>query len=100
MHKSITQMDEMTQQNAALVEEIAAASENMRKQADALNAVVSAYNLDEGQRNDQRFDDSKGPPTGIERRTGDRPWSDSAGSNGASPVKTPAAAASGDWKEF
>lgn len=97
---AVSQMDEMTQQNAALVEEIAAASENMRKQADALNEVVSAYNVDAETREDQRFDHSQAPPTGAERRGGDRPWADSSGTAAASQAAPPAAAAGGNWKEF
>lgn len=97
---AVSQMDEMTQQNAALVEEIAAASENMRKQADALNAVVSEYNVDESERKDQRFDEDSGPPSRQERRSKDRPWADSSTGSGQSQITAPAAAAGGDWKEF
>jgi hypothetical protein len=39
-------MDEVTQQNAALVEEAAAAAESMREQAKGLYAAVSVFKLD------------------------------------------------------
>jgi len=42
---AITQMDEMTQQNAALVEQAAAAAESMEEQAMALTQAVSIFNL-------------------------------------------------------
>ena len=42
---AITQMDEMTQQNAALVEQAAAASENMHDQAEKLLEVVGTFKL-------------------------------------------------------
>ena len=42
---AITQMDEMTQQNAALVEEAAAASETMSKQATNLSNLVAFFTI-------------------------------------------------------
>ena len=40
-----TQLDQVTQQNAALVEESAAAAESLREQADALVKAVAAFRL-------------------------------------------------------
>ena len=45
---AITQMDEMTQQNAALVEQAAAAAESMQDQAAALSHTVSVFTLESG----------------------------------------------------
>ena len=45
IHRAITQMDEVTQQNAALVEEAAAAAESMREQSNRLVGVVSVFKL-------------------------------------------------------
>lgn len=45
--QAVTQMDEMTQQNAALVEEAAAAAESMRTQASDLNNRVGTFKLSE-----------------------------------------------------
>ena len=42
---AITQMDEVTQQNAALVEEAAAASKSMQLQGENLIRVVSVFKL-------------------------------------------------------
>ncbi len=39
-------MDRVTQQNAALVEEAAAAAESMQSQADELARLVSTFRLD------------------------------------------------------
>ena len=39
-------MDQVTQQNAALVEEAAAAAESMQEQAASLSEVVSIFKLD------------------------------------------------------
>ncbi|HEV2609815.1 MAG TPA: methyl-accepting chemotaxis protein [Noviherbaspirillum sp.] len=46
INQAITQMDQVTQQNAALVEEAAAASEAMQEQAGNLAQVVSVFKLD------------------------------------------------------
>jgi methyl-accepting chemotaxis protein len=43
--KAVSQMDQMTQQNAALVEEAAAASENLQGQAAKLSARVSQFKV-------------------------------------------------------
>jgi methyl-accepting chemotaxis protein len=46
VNRSVTQIDEMTQQNAALVEEAAAAAESMQDQAAALAHAVAVFKLD------------------------------------------------------
>jgi len=45
VNQAITQMDEMTQQNAALVEQAAAAAESMQDQAQMLAQAVSIFKL-------------------------------------------------------
>ena len=47
VNRTIAQMDEVTQQNAALVEEAAAAAEAMQHQADKLSRVVQIFKLSE-----------------------------------------------------
>ena len=42
---AVTQLDQMTQQNAALVEESAAAAESLREQAARLSQVISTFRL-------------------------------------------------------
>ncbi len=46
INEAIAQMDQVTQQNAALVEEAAAAAESLQDQAGNLAQVVSAFKLD------------------------------------------------------
>ncbi|QGZ41918.1 methyl-accepting chemotaxis sensory transducer with TarH sensor [Pseudoduganella flava] len=46
INQAIAQMDEATQQNAALVEEAAAAAESMRQQAAQLEELVSTFRLE------------------------------------------------------
>ncbi|MCQ9372428.1 methyl-accepting chemotaxis protein, partial [Corynebacterium sp. 35RC1] len=45
--RAIAEMDESTQQNAAMVEEAAAAAESMRRQAAELSALVATFKLRE-----------------------------------------------------
>jgi methyl-accepting chemotaxis protein len=46
--KAVGQMDTVTQQNSALVEETAAASESLKAQARALVEVVSRFRMQAG----------------------------------------------------
>jgi uncharacterized phage infection (PIP) family protein YhgE len=45
VNRAITQMDEITQQNAALVEQAAAAAESLQEQADVLAKAVSVFRI-------------------------------------------------------
>jgi methyl-accepting chemotaxis protein len=45
IHQTVTQMDEITQQNAGLVEQAAAASQSLHDQVDRLAAVVAVFRL-------------------------------------------------------
>ncbi|WP_322061887.1 methyl-accepting chemotaxis protein [Paraburkholderia sp. J63] len=45
VNRAVSHMDEMTQQNAALVEQIAAAATSMHQQTDALERAVHAFRL-------------------------------------------------------
>jgi methyl-accepting chemotaxis protein len=47
VNTAITQMDEVTQQNAALVEEAAAAAESLEEQAQNLSTSVGTFKMDE-----------------------------------------------------
>jgi methyl-accepting chemotaxis protein len=48
VNKAVMQMDQTTQQNAALVEEAAAASQAIVEQAQALGAMIAIYNVGDG----------------------------------------------------
>ncbi len=48
INNAVTQMDDVTQQNAALVEEAAAAAQAMQEQVNSLNDVVSTFRLTAG----------------------------------------------------
>jgi methyl-accepting chemotaxis protein len=50
VNRAVTQMDEMTQQNAALVEQAAAAAESLEEQAITLMQTVAQFRLDSDER--------------------------------------------------
>ncbi|MFL6695662.1 MAG: methyl-accepting chemotaxis protein [Vitreoscilla sp.] len=47
VNEAVTRLDQMTQQNAALVEESAAAAESLKEQAHRMTTVVANYRLDD-----------------------------------------------------
>jgi methyl-accepting chemotaxis protein len=48
VNKAVMQMDRVTQENAALVEEITAASKSVAEQAQSLNEMMTRYQVREG----------------------------------------------------
>ncbi|MFL9878148.1 methyl-accepting chemotaxis protein [Herbaspirillum rhizosphaerae] len=54
VNRAITQMDEITQQNAALVEQAAAAAESLQEQAGLLTQAVSVFKLSGAHHSDVR----------------------------------------------
>lgn len=58
---AITKMDEAVQQNAALVEEAAAAAGSMQEQANNLNQAVSIFKLSENDRSQHYMTESSAP---------------------------------------
>lgn len=59
INKAVNQMDEMTQQNAALVEQAAAASESLMSQAEQLTDHVAMFRLEEHNHKPARVAPSK-----------------------------------------
>ncbi|HWJ07233.1 MAG TPA: hypothetical protein VNS57_15770, partial [Steroidobacteraceae bacterium] len=109
------QMDEVTQQNAALVEEAAAAAEAIVAQAQNLNAMIARYKLADADAVPARAPIAKAAapvepkPADVptERRRSNRPWSEAAGKPktvapraSAAPVKKAIGAGETDWHEF
>jgi methyl-accepting chemotaxis protein len=96
---AITQMDQVTQQNAALVEEAAAAAQSMQDQAHNLEQAVSVFKLD-GSRLAKPVDKKKETGTGqlkpahIEKR----PMRSAPERQLALPSAV--GSGSGDWEEF
>jgi methyl-accepting chemotaxis protein len=97
------QMDQTTQQNAALVEEASAASQAIVEQAQTLNTMIDRYNVG----GEAARPAAKAAPVATERRTAARPWANRAAPANSAPKAASAAApvrkAVGDdseWKEF
>ncbi|WP_292936061.1 methyl-accepting chemotaxis protein [Noviherbaspirillum sp.] len=104
--EAIGQMDEVTQQNAALVEQAAAASEALKDQADGLAQAVSVFKIDESRANIATVIPLRAPaPKGI-GNTRERSVRASkampAGERPGRPldVHAMAAAGGGDWEAF
>lgn len=92
---AITTMDEATQQNAALVEQAAAAAESLEEQARALTDVVSVFKLDNGNASSGRK--AKSQP--VARLAAPKLVSNVAPKLVAS-AKAKSSASDGDWEEF
>jgi methyl-accepting chemotaxis protein len=122
------QMDELTQQNAALVEQATAASQAMAEQVRGLNEMLARYRIAETALNSTTNNTASyasGPAATqraepAARRAGARPWADKASAGKAgrsgsaatavadvalSPARQAVARATGngadsDWREF
>ena len=99
---SITKMDEATQQNAALVEQAAAAAKSLQEQAESLSQAVSVFSLAEDGVAVRTPETTSGAQH-VERRGPNRaknvvrlPKS----SGGQAAVKASTAAASDEWQQF
>ena len=97
INQAVAQMDQVTQQNAALVEEAAAASESMQEQAAHLAQVVSVFTLDGG---------ARGAPEAAVRKKPSQPTravvkaARPALARAASAPRSLAIAGAGDWEAF
>ncbi|MBS0373714.1 MAG: MCP four helix bundle domain-containing protein [Proteobacteria bacterium] len=110
VNRAVMSMDEVTQQNAALVEQAAAASQAIVEQAKDLTDVVGKYQIGESSLPvSAPRSDAKPPARGMspaERRSAARPWTKKAASPGAKNAPAPAArtaaggAGEADWQEF
>lgn len=91
VNSAITQMDEVTQQNAALVEQAAAAAESLMDQVEELNAAVSVFQVDDltGRRPKLASVTSKMPVLGLANKSRSRDGHVVAGTNDL-----------GEWEQF
>jgi methyl-accepting chemotaxis protein len=104
VNKAVMQMDQTTQQNAALVEEASAASQAIVEQAQSLNGMIARYNVG-GEPSASK--PAKAASVSSERRSAARPWAGRAapvaGAAKSELAATSRKTASGDdaeWKEF
>jgi methyl-accepting chemotaxis protein len=90
---AVRQMDEMTQHNAALVEQTNAAIEQTQSQADELDSVVDVFRVDEGERLAPAARPASRPMTAAARPPRDRRPANVHRSNGNTALKA-------EWNEF
>ena len=114
VNKAMMQMDDVTQQNAALVEQASAAAQAMAEQARGLDGLIARYKVapTTGEVQPQRLSTpavvkrpAVQPAAALaERRSGARPWTKSEAKARATgrPAAAQGAAAGTDseWKEF
>jgi methyl-accepting chemotaxis protein len=125
VNKAVMQMDGTTQQNAALVEQAAAASESIVGQAGHLAALVARWDVADVNARETLKPAGKPAakpvmPPPAERRSAKRPWKQAAKPPAKAPAATPAttpasapataqtlparrstaAGSDGGWKEF
>jgi methyl-accepting chemotaxis protein len=113
VNKAITMMDDVTQQNAALVEEASAAAQALTEQASSLTQLIARYRVGESAQTGEGA--VQGAPRtaarpatpaatpAVERRAPNRPMTGRKRPVAASIVAMPARAAAGDdeqWKDF
>ncbi|NIJ78807.1 methyl-accepting chemotaxis protein [Xanthomonas campestris] len=97
VNQTITQMDETTQQNAALVEEATAAARSMEEQAGHLAEAVSVFKLDEPAAPAARARPVASRPVAV--KSAAKPGARAAATP-SRPAKPQAALADGNWQEF
>ena len=111
VNTAVMQMEGTTQQNAALVEEAAAASESIVGQAAHLADLVARWDVADLNLREKATPAAKPVMPPAERRSANRPWKQApkAPTKGAAaatpaatrPARQPmAAAGAGEWKEF
>jgi methyl-accepting chemotaxis protein len=108
VNNAITSMDEVTQQNAALVEEAAAAAESLVEQATTLMETVGAFKLANGHAFSQQGKVTRAPVVvKQERRASNSPMRGAASKpiqkTVTKPVSNPAIKSGtddGEWEEF
>lgn len=95
---AISKMDEAVQQNAALVEEAAAAAGSMQEQANNLNAAVGIFKLNDTDVGGQQQNAAKVRPAAVVKKPVAKPAVKSLPS--AKPAKSSDNSADQDWEEF
>jgi methyl-accepting chemotaxis protein len=106
VNEAISQMDEMTQQNAALVEQAAAAAQSMQDEAATLSASVSVFKLSGGPAVAAPRPAAKAAPAKAAAprltaaRAAAKPAAKPAAKAAARPAAKPKEELDGGWEEF
>ncbi|MEK8029082.1 methyl-accepting chemotaxis protein [Pseudaquabacterium rugosum] len=101
---AVNQLDQMTQQNAALVEESAAAAASLKEQARTLSGVMQVFRLDgvahRAAAPAPAVASSRPAPAPSPRAAAPAPRPAAAAPARAAPTPAPAATGSDDWETF
>src|SRR5690606_30329473 len=110
VNRAVTQMDQVTQQNAALVEEAAAASQSMQEEASNLAQIVSVFKLSGSQAGvaarasapARRVSGATSPRSAVGASAAVKPETGPAAPSSppASPKTGPVALNKDEWEEF
>jgi methyl-accepting chemotaxis protein len=105
VNKAITMMDDVTQQNAALVEEASAAAQALTEQASNLSQLIARYRVGEGAGADSPLPMARpakaAAAPAVERRAPNRPLTGKKPIAGAlAAAQTRAVAGADEWKDF
>jgi methyl-accepting chemotaxis protein len=107
VNKAITMMDDVTQQNAALVEEASAAAQALTEQASNLTQLISRYRVGEGSVDASARGAAQPAPARstapvVERRAATRPMTGKKPlpAPKAAPARAGGGAAAEEWKDF
>jgi methyl-accepting chemotaxis protein len=94
VNRAVMQMDELTQQNAALVEQATAASQAMAEQVRGLNQMLDRYRVKDMIESAKSYATTAAATTSqrAERRSGSRPWSGRAKTSASAPLPARAVA--------
>lgn len=98
INQAINEMDTVTQQNAALVEEAAAAAESLQEQASNLAQVVGVFKLTGSDR--VAADNAQDKPTSLKVRSSSRVSSNKANKPEVKRIALEPTAANADWEQF
>jgi methyl-accepting chemotaxis protein len=96
VNQAVTSMDEVTQQNAALVEEAAAAAESLVEQANQLNEAMSVFKLGNQSTSERRM---KSNPMRA-NYSGMKPKTASKSLSAPAKVSVKSGTDDGEWEEF
>jgi len=99
VNKALLQMDEMTQQNASLVEEAAAASEAMGAQAQELDALVAFFKLNESDYVRHKVTKSAARPS-VTHKASPKLSRPTASGSTEKKVALPHKTDDGEWQDF
>jgi len=106
VNKAITMMDEVTQQNAALVEEASAAAQALTAQAANLTQMIARYQVGQGNADEAPRAAARPPAAArlVERRAPTRPMTGkkraAPSAAAAAPQRSAPSAGDEQWKEF